>query len=90
MTEAQTSATPQVVMLAYRPSFDDWTWHEQLTWFWTHEVDMMLELMESIIRYDIMDPILVNNKGLIIDGHKRVGIALALNLDVPINFIYET
>lgn len=83
----ESKASAIVIMTAYRPYTAD-TWHDHLRWAWSQSIDRTVEMLTDVCDNGILEPILVNNKGELLDGHRRVVAALALNIDVPVSFRY--
>ena len=76
---------PYEVIRTYRDG-DLITWKVELGFLWQEHTEKMLELLASVMVEGFKEPITIGNDGRIWDGHHRIGVALALGIDVPVIF----
>ena len=75
-----------VIMTAYKPGSYEWSWHDELQDLWTRDIDNTLELLQDVTMNGIQTPVLLGNGCRVWDGHHRIAIGLALNIDIPVEF----
>ena len=76
---------PYEVIRMYRDG-DLITWKVELGFLWQEHTEKMLALLASVMVEGFKEPITIGNDGRIWDGHHRIGVALALGIDVPVIF----
>lgn len=85
---------PQRVIELVKTGDGDSDWYGELSWMWTEQSQMMLDLVRSIVTDGIREPIDIaistSDELRLMDGHHRIAVALALSLEtVPVNFWIE-
>ena len=69
------------IMTRYRPGSQDWSWQvEMLDMFSPTHFDQTVQLIHSIRKDGILEPIALGNDGRIWDGHHRITAAYVLGL----------
>lgn len=71
------------VIRQYRDG-DDRGWPEELRYLWTERRPHMLVLLDDVAVSGFYEPVVLGNDGRVWDGHHRIGVALALQLSLPV------
>lgn len=70
---------PQNIIGEVRPG-DDHSWAAEFKFLWTNDQHRMLELMASITKEGVCEPVVIGSDGRLWDGHHRLAVAIALQL----------
>lgn len=65
---------------------DGQAWAEELAFLWTTLRHRVLDVMDSVLAEGFREPILLGRDGRLWDGHHRLAVALALDLEVPVTY----
>ena len=70
----------QVLLSSFKDG-DQHGWDTEFTWLWTYQTQMMADLVSSIARDGIEEPVLLSFEEMRVwDGHHRIAAAVALHL----------
>jgi hypothetical protein len=62
---------------------DDGPWCDELSLLWKNDQHAMLQVLNSVLAEGFRSPIIIGNDGRLWDGHHRLAVALALDIEVP-------
>lgn len=60
---------------------DEHSWEAEIQWLWENHTAKLLGLMQDVMLNGFLEPVVLGDDGRLWDGHHRVLVALALNLD---------
>lgn len=63
---------------------DGHAWADELNFLWTVLRHRVLDVLDSVLVEGFREPIVLGPDGRLWDGHHRVAVALALDLEVPV------
>lgn len=65
---------------------DGQAWAQELAFLWTTLRYRVLDVMDSVLAVGFREPIVLGREGRLWDGHHRLAVALALDLEVPVTY----
>lgn len=80
----------EAILRVYRDG-DEHGWTTEFVYLWQEQTDQMLDLLESVAREGIREPILLGDDGRVWDGHHRLAVACALRIQyVPVKHVLDS
>jgi hypothetical protein len=65
---------------------DGQAWVDELHFLWTTLRHRVLDVLNSVLAEGFREPIVLGPDGRLWDGHHRLAVALALDLEVPVTY----